>query len=151
MVRKAKGTTLTAIYQEKLAGIDVEIRRVHGRMFRWANRLDKLIKSRSRFERLLDESTKPLDDELKPLDKPVDVPKPDPVKPDDPLDVRSQPWMTRGNADDKAAAEIKAAQQAKAKIKAKASGEKSRAKRRGELRKMPLTGKAALAAIRDAK
>jgi len=71
---------------------------------------------------------------------------------DDPLDVRNAPWNQRANtADEKAKADIIAGQQAKAKVKAKASSEKSRAKKRGELRKMPLEGKAALAAIRAAK
>ena len=69
----------------------------------------------------------------------------DDLRKDDPLDARSQPWNRQPNAaDEKAKAEIVAGQQAKAKVKAKASSEKSRAKRRGELRKMPLSGKAAL-------
>ena len=74
------------------------------------------------------------------------------LRKDDPLDIRSQPWNQQPNAaDEKAKAEILAGQTAKAKVKAKASGEKSRAKRRGELRKMPLSGKAALEHINKAE
>jgi hypothetical protein len=139
--------TKTISKTTKLQQADDEIRRVHSRMFRWANKLEKLMKARARLVRLDD-------DERKPIVTPVELPKPDPrpvEKPDDPLDVRSMPWNQRNEADEKAKTEIKAGQLARVRVKAKASAEKSRAKRRGELRKMPLTGKAALAAIREAK
>ena len=166
MVRKAKGTTLTAIYQEKLAGIDVEIRRVHGRMFRWANRLDKLIKSKTRFERLLAEAK-----QIKPEPKPVEtdhlseaqfhefveaavkqeVKEANARINDDPLDVRNQPWNQSEKKDLTVAAEIRQQQAQYKKLKRLGQAVKRKAKSSGELRKMPLTGKAALAAIRDAK
>jgi hypothetical protein len=154
------GRRKTTSSADKLQRLHDEIVRVHSRMFRWANKLDKLIKARARLERLQDE-------ERKPLVKPVDLPKPDPVKEpdhlqvltgvDESLDIAAQPWIkstSRGNltdADKAAIAGIKAAQEERKKVKAKASSEKSRAKRRGELAKMPLTGKAALAAIRESK
>jgi hypothetical protein len=48
---------------------------------------------------------------------------------------------------DPVAAEIKAEQEATKKAKAKGRIEKMKAKQRGDLKKMPLSGKAALAAI----
>jgi len=172
MLNKAK-TISTA---EKLQRLDEEIRRVHGRMFRWANRLDALIKARTRLVRI-DEAAKAVIGERFAKEnekrKQASQAETDHLSEkqfmefvergaaaqaavanarinDDPLDIRNTAFR-RSEADDEAKADIIAAQQAKAKAKAKASSEKSRAKKRGELRKMPLQGKAALAAIRDAK
>ena len=54
-------------------------------------------------------------------------------------------------ADRKAMEAIMAEQKARAAVKAKASKAKSKAKAKGELRKMPLEGKAALALINQGK
>jgi hypothetical protein len=60
---------------------------------------------------------------------------------------RNQPWHTRNEADEKAKAEILAQQAATKKTKKQASAAKTKAKRAGELRKMPPQGKDALKAI----
>jgi hypothetical protein len=151
--------------QKEIQRLDDEIKRVHSRMFRWANKLDKLIKARGRIEKRIGE----IDDERKPIATPVDLPKRDPVKPDETTaalqaltgvvekpDLDIPTFLARGMkaqhaADEAAKAAILAEQEAKRKVKAKASSEKSRAKRRGELRKMPLQGKAALALINESK
>jgi hypothetical protein len=67
----------------------------------------------------------------------------------DPPGVVAREQVRRRTPPNEAAkAEIIAAQEAKAKARAKASRERSRLKAKGELRRMPLTGKAALDAIR---
>lgn len=71
-----------------------------------------------------------------------------PTEFDDPLDVRSMPWV-KNEADEKAKAELLAAEENKKKAHTKAVAEKRKARLAGELRKMPLTGKAALDAIRN--
>jgi hypothetical protein len=162
---KAK-TTSTVV---KLQQVEALIERLERRINRTHNAWVKACTKRRRLNALL---AKEPDDERKPIAKPVELMKPDPVKPedygfadtiigrdkaaraaaDDPLDVRSQPWLKpRNEADEKAKADILAAKAVIKKVKAKASADKSRAKRRGELRKMPLEGKAALAAIRESK
>jgi hypothetical protein len=68
-------------------------------------------------------------------------------------DIGDMPdFLKRGVAADKAAADqIRAEQEALKKAKGKGRIEKMKAKARGDLKKMPLTGKAALAAIHGDK
>ena len=167
MTIKSKAT----IYQTKLQRVEASIERTQRRINRNHNAMIRLLRQRKRLLVTL-KGAEPEDLEDRLYVKPVELAKPPKpadeataalqmlkeredrlyVKPDDPLDARNQPWNQRGNpADEKAKAEIIASQQARAKVKAKASGEKSRAKKRGELRKIPLVGKAALAAIREGK
>jgi hypothetical protein len=74
----------------------------------------------------------------------ITAPKP---KPADDLAI---PAFLQRKKLDPAAAEIKAEQDATKKLKAKGRIEKMKAKQRGDLKRMPLSGKAALAAIRGA-
>ena len=64
------------------------------------------------------------------------------------LDIREQSWVKGREKDAEAATAIKEEIDARKKLKQVASAAKSKAKNKGELRKMPLTGKDALAAIR---
>ena len=140
--------------KDKLQRVRVAIERTQRRINRNHNALVKLQRQEKRLAKLaaVGSAVRAEDLEDRLYVKPVEFakpPKPDVVeKSDDPLDVRNQPWARQPNAaDEKAKAEIRAGQLARVKIKAKASSEKSRAKKRGELRRMPLTGKAALAKI----
>jgi hypothetical protein len=156
-----------------LEQIDAAIKRDTSRMTRIANRLAKWHRMRQRklvemakpARRLADEVIQDVAAQVKPLKQamaaagvvaiPADkigqavaIPVEHAFVTDDPLDVRDQPWSRRNEADETAKAEIIATQAATKKVKTKASSEKSRAKQRGELRKMPLQGKAAVDFIR---
>jgi|SRR5215472_3504206 len=155
----------TARTQDKrhaqLEHINQRIARQHSRLFRVANVLDKLVKAARRVEKAIDAELQEKADEaaravkrLKvaqaapPASEPVTAPVARlPV--DDPLDIRNQQWATRGDADKKAEAEILAEQAAGKKKKTMARIDKLKADKAGDRKKMPLTGKAALAAIRS--
>jgi hypothetical protein len=72
---------------------------------------------------------------------------------DETLDIRQQPWIKKASnlndADKAAIAAIEAAQKERKDAKAAAAKTKRKAKLAGELRKMPLEGKAALAKINE--
>jgi nucleoid-associated protein YgaU len=146
--------------ENKLERVELALTRWHTRLTRASNTIRKLERQR---RRLVTRRAAPA--KLPAPAKPVPTPMV-PAVPADDLDIRNQGWLDRkGNvtqaaenelkavkaskaADEKAKAEILAAQADRQKQKKAASKAKSKAKLAGDLRKMPLQGKEALAAIR---
>lgn len=110
--------------RKQLDQIDAAINRLQARLFRTSNALQKKIAARRRLD-------KPRAAKLIPADLSI------------PEFLKRSP----NAADEKAKAEILTQQDARKKAKAKARAEKAKAKRRGDLKKMPLEGRAAIAAI----
>ena len=124
-----------------IEAVDEAIRRWQRRLTRAANALAKLERQRRRLG-------KPAS---KPDSKPVAVHKPvDPLIEHVADQLGIPPFLQRSQPSPQAEA-IKAeiAAKKKAKAKAKARIETMKAKQRGDLKRMPLTGKAALEAIRN--
>ena len=123
-----------------IEAVDEAIRRWQRRLTRAANALAKLERQRRRLGKLATS---------KPDSKPVAVHKPvDPVIEHVADQLGIPPFLQRAQPSPQAEA-IKAEIAEKKKAKAKARIEKLKAKQRGDLKKMPLTGKAALEAIRN--
>jgi hypothetical protein len=137
--------------------LDADIKRWQTKLKRAVNVIDKLQKQRARLMKAPKiEATKP---------KPVEKPEPlavtvlkslaEPVKPAPVADDLGIPeFLRRGQAaqnavDEVIADQLRAEQEDVRKRKAQGRIEKMKAKKRGDLKKMPLSGKAALDAIRN--
>ena len=136
----------------------IEIEKIMASIKRWKSRLKRAMTAIEKLDRKLRRL------EAKPVAPKVDlkVKQPEPMHHDAfvprgdlaaTADVGDMPdFLKRGMAADKAAADqIRAEQEALKKAKGKGRIEKMKAKARGDLKKMPLTGKAALAAIHGDK
>lgn len=138
--------------RKTLEQVDTLLARWHTRLKRATNAIDKLQKQRKRLAKA------PKMTEAEQIAEPVlrqiaGIPKPEPdakLVPD-----TSIPAFLRrpipSAADATAAAEIRAEQSAAKKAKAHGRAAKRAADKSGERRRMPLTGRAALDAIRDSR
>jgi hypothetical protein len=159
------GHSLTAKREKQTEYLDQRIARCQSRIIRTVNVLDKLVKAKRRLQKAIaaelqekaDEAARAVKRltvktetqvESKPTIANVPMPHVGKIETDDPLAVPTFLRRVSNAADQKAIAEIKAEQAASKTVKAKASAAKSKAKAKGDLRKMPLEGRAALEAIK---
>lgn len=124
----------------KLEAIRVKIKRWQSRATRANNMLAKLYRQESRALRAVQS----------PAPGPNYIVRPTPPPPAPEPELSIPDFLKQNPADKKAADAIKAEIDAKKKIKTKARLEKMKLRRAGELKRMPLTGKAALEFIRQA-
>lgn len=125
--------------------LDIAIARWQTRLKRAVNTIDKLQKRR---KRLVAKAAAP---KPKPAPKPTPAPMPphEPEPMPSPVDLTIPDFLRRGQAAQAAVDEIIAEQAEHKRKKTAGRIAKMKAKKSGELRKMPLTGKAALDAIRN--
>jgi hypothetical protein len=121
--------------------VNAALKRWRSRLTRAVRMVDKLEKQRGRIEK----ATLRLFTEIEI----VDQPKPAPVIAAPPIDTGIPSFLRRDKTPDPVAEEIKAEQEEIKKKKARGRIEKMKAKKAGDLKKMPLTGRAALEAIRN--
>jgi hypothetical protein len=122
-----------------LEQIERSLEKLRSRLYRTVNKIHMLEKAERRIRRRMEL-------EATPKSEPV-------VTPPATLDIKEQPWIksaSRGNlteADKAAIAGIEAAQAERKAAKTTARIAKLKASKAGDTKRMPLTGKAALAAI----
>jgi len=128
-----------------LEQIERSLDRLRSRLYRTVNAINKLEKAHRRVKRRVElEALQP-----KPAPEPVAVVTARPIEDD--LSIPAQFIRPRLNqADEAAKAEILAQQEATKKAKTTARIAKLKADKAGDTKRMPLTGKAALAAINQA-
>lgn len=158
-----KGRCVMSKRRTTLADIEAAINRWETRLFRSVNALRKLRQQRKRIvdpawmkecDSFLAEHPRPADATVSVMGVKVpiaDEGKPLTELPPEPADDLAIPtFLKRSPADVAAAAEIKAGIENRKAAKARANAAKRKAQAKGELRKMPLQGAAALAYIAKA-
>jgi hypothetical protein len=132
------------IRQQQLEKIDLSLERWHRRLTRAINAIDLLRKTRKRILRPRPLPPEAREDFNDPLPQ---APQPAPADLEIPVYLR-RPKSADNEADKQAVAEIIQENDEKKRVKAAASKATRKAAARGELRRMPLQGKAALDFIR---
>lgn len=141
----------------KLAKINAAIERWQRRQTRAGNALAKLYRQKKRLEAAATAPPKPKRPAKPKLEfafkhglaEPIigrgkPEPAPTPADDSDALDVRSQPWAKPNAADEAAKAKLIADRAERKKQKAAGQAAARKAKAKGDTRRMPLSGKAAL-------